>query len=568
MRARFVFVAAGLLWGCSSERLVVSPCREDADCEGGNLCEDYRCIPAEQKSCENVVDGNPILQPSPHAVSFGSIDTVEATRTIELHNLGTCTLTLFEASLTKKGSPFSCAACEPTNFPLEIFPGRHRQVEIAFKSDRVGSFDDALAILSDDREFPELKVPVHANFLGVPSLKVAPDPVDFGYVAQGRLGKKTVQITNQGTGVAPVVVESVSLEPKGDDFELVNVPSWPVTLVPVSADLRAVAAFEIHYHPRSVGKHQVELLVKTTKGEHRVTVKGDSQTPPKIAVSPQSIDLGKVPLGQTNYKPLTIVNEGGAPLHVSYSWGGPNPSTDLFATPQVVPAIAAGQYLELQVGFTATAIGPLNGLLLLSSDDPSRPSITIPVAAEGVAGPGPEVVKIDMVFDNGSDTAFDKDLRNVDMTLEHPFGYVCNKQNPSPKNWGNYGNPTWIAFGVKEEPERIVLADARQDGTYRVMLQYVEDCASLPTELLAGLLGISVELLIEVLTGGAPSPVPGSDLSKLIEKVCFSKKPSNVTLRTYVNGNLVKEKTVSLSKKGDTTYALDLVRANGTFTAQ
>ena len=36
----------------------------------------------------------------------------------------------------------------------------------------------------------------------------------------------------------------------------------------------------------------------------------------------------------------------------------------------------------------------------------------------------------------------------------------------------------------------------------------------------------------------------------------------------YVNGAIIKEKTVSLGKKGDSLYALDLVRSGGKFTAK
>ncbi|MEN9797434.1 MAG: hypothetical protein RL653_1130, partial [Pseudomonadota bacterium] len=125
-------------------------------------------------------------------------------------------------------------------------------------------------------------------------------------------------------------------------------------------------------------------------------------------------------------------------------------------------------------------------------------------------------------------------------------------------------------FAPKEEPERIVLAGAQQDGTWRVMLSYQEDCSSLPTELTAGLLGISVDALIAYLTGGASAglPVGGQDVGNLISNVCLSKKNSNATVRVYTNGALIKEKTVSLSKKGDTTYALDLVRTNGVFSTK
>ncbi|MGA9524657.1 MAG: choice-of-anchor D domain-containing protein [Myxococcaceae bacterium] len=564
-----VLLAASLSMSCDEDRLVDTPCEEDSHCPSGYLCDAFRCVPAESKSCEVVIDGNPILQPSPYAVSFGELDTPEATQRVALHNIGTCTLTLYEASLGLGAeSAFGCEACA-SGFPLEIFPGRSRELDIAFKAKAVGQVSDELVILSDDRDFPELRVPLHAKFLGVPDLRVAPNPVDFGYVAQGRQAVKAIQISNQGTGTASIVVESVTFEPSTQDFSLSLAPTEPVTLAPAESDPEAVLALQLQYHPRSTAKHQVELRVKTSKGEVRVPVSGNAETPPKLAFSPAAIDLGRVPLGQTNAKPLTLVNEGGAPLQIQYTWGGPKPSTDLFATPTVIPSIAAGQYVELQVAFTATAVGPVSGLLVLSSNDPSRPSLTIPVSAEGIPGPGPAVVKLEMTYENGSDSAFDEDLRNVDMSLEHPYGYVCNKEYPSPANWGSYGSPTWISFGAKEEPERIVLADAQQDGTYRVMLQYAEDCASLPTELAAGVLGISVDALIAYLTGGAGTGViDGGDLAEMIQNLCLDHRNTNVTVRAFVNGALINEKTVTLGKKGETTYVLDLVRSGGTFSAQ
>ncbi|MFN7134965.1 MAG: choice-of-anchor D domain-containing protein, partial [Myxococcales bacterium] len=423
------------------EKLIASSCREDSHCTNGFLCEDFQCVPAETKSCEVVIEGNPILQPQPYSVSFGELDTEESTQTLTLHNIGNCTLTLFEAALTNKdGSPFSSDLLA-AKFPVEIFPGRSRQFSVTFKGSGVGTFADDLLILSDDREFPELKVPLRATFLGVPELRVLPNPVDFGYVAQGRHARKAMQITNQGTGTAPLTVLSVTLDPKeNEDFELQPEPNEQVVLAPTKADAKAVLPFELVYHPRSNAQHESHLVVVTNKGEVRVKLSGNSETPPKLNFNPASLDLGQVPLGSTNFQALTLVNEGGAPLHVQYSWGGPRPTTDLFTVPTVIPPIAPGQYLEIQVGFTATAVGKIEGLLVLASDDPARPSVTLPVHAEGIAGAGPQVVKLEMTFDNGADGAFDKDLRNVDMSLEHPFGYVCNKQNPNPTNWGAYGN--------------------------------------------------------------------------------------------------------------------------------
>lgn len=563
-------VAAATAMGCSEEQLIAASCRDDSHCPSGNLCEDFRCIAAETKACEVVIDGNPILQPAPYAVSFGEIDTEEATQTLTIHNIGNCTLTLFEASLAGgPDSPFGCELCT-AKFPMEIFPGRKREFAVSFVGQGVGSFHDEIKVLSDDREFGTLTIPLRANFIGVPQLRIAPNPVDFGYVAQGRMEARSLQMTNQGTGTAPLTVQAISLLPADtQDFSITPELNEVVTLAPVSVDSSAVLSFDLSYHPRSNAAHKAELMVLTDRGEMRVPLSGNSETPPKLTFNPPALDLGQVPLGHTNYQSLTLVNEGGAPLKVDYTWGGPRPTTDLFTVPTAIPEIGPGEYVEIRVGFTATSVGKADGLLVLSSSDPSRPSVTLPIAAEGVAGPGPEVVKIEMTYDNGEDGAFDSDLRNVDMTLEHPYGYVCNKDMPNPTNWGNYGNPSWIAFGPKEEPERIVLADATQDGTYRVMLQYMEDCASIPTELAAGLLGISVDALIAYLTGGAGNIIiDGGKVGDIIQNVCLSRKASNATVRVHVNGKVIAEKTVSIGRKGETHYALDLVRSNGRFTAR
>lgn len=555
------------LLGCRDERLMEAACRDDSQCETGLLCEDFECVPAETKSCEVVIDGNPILQPDPYSLDFGSLETPTAEQTLRIHNIGNCTLTLFEASLSSEASPFSCELCT-SSFPIEIFPGRSKTFQVGFQAQAVGAFEEEIRILSDDREFAELRVPLRANFIGVPALRVTPNPIDFGFVAEGRGGKRTLQITNQGSGTAPLEVQSVQLLPEGSEHFSFTTPfAGPVTLAPVTTNLDAIITLEVQFHPRAALLHTAEIVVATNHGEVRVPVHGNAETPPAIQVAPESIDLGEVPLGTTNVAPVTLINGGGAPLEVAYEWGGPTPTTDLFALPAVLAKIPAGKYVELQVALTATALGPINGLLILHTNDPSRPTITIPVSGVGVAGPGGEVVKIEMTYDNGADTTWDSDLRNVDMTLEHPYGYVCNEEFPSPTNWGSYGQPSWIGFGPKREPERIVLADVTQDGNYRVMVQYREDCSSLPSAVTAGLLGISADLLLQYLTGGV-GDLDSGELADAIAQTCVNHDPSNVTVRVFVNGTVIQEKTVVLTAKGESSYVITLTRSGGTFSAQ
>ncbi|MBE2253627.1 MAG: choice-of-anchor D domain-containing protein [Myxococcus sp.] len=549
----------------------VTYCRLDVDCPSGYLCETFECVPKNAKTCENVNDGTPILQPTPHTVDFGmTTSNAPQEKKVLLSNIGNCTLTLFESNLASSDGGVGCAFCG-TTFPKEIFPGRSEEVTLAWTPGDPVPHANELRILSDDKEYPTFRLPIRAHYIGSPSLTAAPNPVNFGYVAVGRQAKRNVTLTNRGTGTAPITISAIAVDPPmNSDFEVVQPMDLPRTLRPITQDTTALFTFETRFTPRSSGAPDgggdtlSTLVLTTSEGELRVPMQGNSATPPVVAVTPMMMDLGNVRLGTTLSRPLTITNSGGAPLSVRATWGGTRPSTDLSTSPQIISSIAGGTFTELQVVVTATAEGPITGLLVLETNDPSRPTVTVPVTANGVTGPGPEVVKLEMTYDNGSDSAFDNDVRDVDMTLEHPFGYVCNERTPAPMNWGTYGNPTWLAFAPKEEPERIVLADARTDGTYRVMVSYQADCKSLPSALLAGILGISIDVLVDILTGGAV-PIPGQDIGRLIEQVCINRSSSAVNVKVYVNGTLISEKNTTLGRKGDTAYILNLVRANGVF---
>lgn len=551
--------------GCQKDKVVAANCRADDDCQAGNLCENYECVPREAKACDIVIEGNPILQPSPHTVDFGVVDSQAALlQSVTLHNIGNCTLTLFEATLADKGAGFTCDLCD-TTFPKEVWPGRSLEIQLSYTPGMVRESITELTLLSDDKEYPTLRVPIKANYIGTPQLVASPNPVDFGYTAQNTLLRRSVQLSNQGTGTAPITITNVALSPSDTmDFTLVPLTTLPRTLAPVSVDRTAVQVMEVRYTPRTTADHTADLVVTTTKGTFTVPLTGTSSSAPAVTVTPAMIDLGDVTLGTSTFRTLTIVNGGGAPLNVRPTWGGMMFTTDFSTNPQVVPDVLPSQYVEVQVLVTATREGVLQAILNLETNDPVRPTVSIPVTARGVLGGGAEVVKLEMTFDNGADNAFDNDVRNVDMTLEHPFGYVCNKQTPNPTNWGNHGNASWLAFAPKEEPERIILADSRQDGTYRVMVSYQNDCASLPTQLLAGILGISVEVLVGYFSGGA-IPIPGSDIGDLIQSICLDKSGSAVTVKVFVNGMLISEKNATLGRKGDSTYVLDLVRQNSTF---
>jgi hypothetical protein len=558
-------------WGCEDEttpQIFIARCVDDRSCGEGEVCIDGECIPRDALSCTAIDGGAAILQPGPPLIEFGHVGNGTSERPLVLRNIGDCTLTVFEAYFeTEDQTVFMCPFCSPDRFPIDLFPFRQHELKVFFTPQEVGSYEDALILLSDDTEFPEIKIPVRARFDGLPEPVAVPESLDFDYAPVGRTLSKTVEIQNRGTGSAPLIISRIEIEtstPTAFSFEPELLET--LTLPPVSMDRSANHVLNVRYHPKEIESHVADLVAHTNAGALRIPLLGSSQTPASISVSPERIEFGPVPIGQTTALPLTIVNEGGTPLHVTFRWGGVGLSTDLSALPQVVAPIAPGSYTELQVLVTATSPTPITGLLLLETNDPAHPTVTVPVSADGQDVIGAQVIKIDMNFENGEDSFFDDDFRNVDMTFENPFGLICNKQNASPANWGAFGNPSWIAFGPKEEPERIVLPDAMQDGTYRVALSYYEDCSSVPSGLVASILGISVEALIAYLSGGTV-PIDGGDVADVIADLCLDHSSSAATITVFVNGQIIAERPVTLGRKGDFVYAVDLVRTNGTWTA-
>lgn len=569
--------------GCHDKgsALFIARCTVDDDCAAGKLCQAGACVPDDTVSCTMVQGGKAILQPNPPQIDFGSVSAETASRALDLKNIGSCTLTIFDAHFKgAAASPFACPACGAGVFPLELFPFRTRTLPVLFSPRGIGDASDTLVLSSDDADYPELDIPIRARFDGQPVVVASPPALDFGYVPAGARASQTVQISNHGSGDAPLQILAVTLDATATSaFSFAPALTAPVAVVPLSRDPKAGYAVNVRYAPIpaatpsatgiAAGPDRAALVVQTSAAGAplRIPLSGSSAQPPRISISPPMVQFGSVPMGRATTQMLTIVNMGGAPLEVQYAWGGAGFTTDFGATPGAVPRIAPGDYGQLQLQVTPTAVGDLASILVVKSNDPMQPTAAIPVSATGAAVAGAQVVKIDLSYDQGSDAALSQDIRSIDVTLEDPDGLVCNAQSQTPKTWGVYGNPTWLSFGPKGDPKRIVLPDSTQDGTYRVSLSYTEDCSALPTGLLASLLGVSGDVLIAYLTGGAVSVDPGT-ISKAIDQTCLKHDGAAATVSISVNGQVVSEKPVRLGKKGDAVRAAEIVRTNGQYTVR
>ena len=549
--------------------LVVARCAADAECGPGFICELGMCAEKSSVSCMSIEGGMAIAQASPPVIDFGKVGLATRFAPVTLRNLGNCTLTVFALDFEgADAAAFECPKCADGLLPIELFPFREQEVELSFTASRPGRFSTELHILSDDPAVPTLRVPVRAEFEGTPEPKLLPAMVDFGYLRQGDRDTQTILVSNHGTGTARLHVTSVALDPPLRAFTLSTSAMPPHPLSPVGAVPTDVFEIGVEYFPRDAADHATELVVVTDQrnGTFRVPIRGTSKTPPRFSVSPMAVAFGDIPLGETRTRTLTIVNQGGSPLELLHRFAATGLNTDFALNPRVIPPIAPGAFVELEVFATPTSRQEIRSLLVFETNDPDRPTTSIMVSATGTDVPALEVVKVEMAFDNSDDSFFGDDLRDVDLTVENPIGQICNEQFAAPMNWGSYGTPQWFAFGRTKEPERIIIPDARVDGTYRVLVQYAEDCASVPTRLVASVLGISISALLGYLTSGAVILDP-AQLSEVISMLCLDHDSTQAAITVWVNGRVIGERAVPLGRKGDIAYGLDIVRRNGSASA-
>ena len=101
---------------------------------------------------------------------------------------------------------------------------------------------------------------------------------------------------------------------------------------------------------------------------------------PHISVSPNSVDFGSVKVGKSLKKTLKIVNNGTGDLSVSI---GGLTGTDFSVTSSGPLAVKAGKSYNLNVTFKPSSSGTEPATLSLNSNDPSTPTVDIPLNGTG-----------------------------------------------------------------------------------------------------------------------------------------------------------------------------------------
>jgi Abnormal spindle-like microcephaly-assoc'd, ASPM-SPD-2-Hydin len=331
-------------------------------------------------------------------LSFGTVARgTSTTREIALQNTGNGTLDILGAYLGSGSS--SALHLSPTSpFHSSLQPGDTALFDVTASplggSTTTGPITGSLVIDTNDTVPNDTGAPTNAQLtatntlpvtatIGLPNVTVS-GSLDFGTVPRGTSATRTVVVQNIGT--ADLKVTNITIA--GDPTYSIS-PTSPTTgTLPPGGSLVAEVKFAPPTSATNGGPLTAQLTVSTD----------DPSTPtvfvpatgivglPKAVVTPPALDFSTVCPGASIDRDLTVTNTGTAPLTInSITIGGGSSAGLSVLSPPVLPVILpAGAHLAFTVRFTPTGPmgGPLSGTVLVNTDDPAGPIVSVPITGQ------------------------------------------------------------------------------------------------------------------------------------------------------------------------------------------
>ena len=334
----------------------------------------------------------PSLSVTPASLSFGAVrvGTTSPALPLTFKNTGGGTLTV--SNLTApNGFQLSSTA------PLSLAAGATASRNVTFSPGAETAFTGSIAMTSSDPTHPAMQVPVSGTG-ALPHITVSPaGPLDLGSVAICQSAQAGVTIGNTG-GIA-LTVSAVSVTGAGFSAS-------PASLVVAPGGTQHVT---VTFTPTVTGPAAGTLIIVSDDQPNQtvtraLTATGLPELPPTIAVTPDPLDLGAVPVNFFAGRRLTVSNTGPCQdLNVTVSSAGTpflvtvgDPTSVPPAVTPVSATIPAGQQVRFAVLFAPASAGPAAGTVTVTSNAANAPSIQVLVSGTGV---NPSPTSIELVLD-------------------------------------------------------------------------------------------------------------------------------------------------------------------------
>ncbi len=208
------------------------------------------------------------------------------------------------------------------------------------------------------------------------AFQLRPASVNFGQVAVGKQATQVVSMSNTGNTILNITQVKLS----NAQFSVLGVPT------PMALAVGQTGTFIVAVNPTSAGTLTGTLTAQGDGGSSPVSVSLSAMavsSQPQLSLSPANINFGSVSTGLRATSNLVLTNSGATNLTISLlTLIGADFTINGITTPTTIPA---GQSTEVVVTFSPTAAGSATGSLTITSNDPTNPTLTVPLNGSGTA---------------------------------------------------------------------------------------------------------------------------------------------------------------------------------------
>ncbi|MCC7386486.1 MAG: choice-of-anchor D domain-containing protein [Deltaproteobacteria bacterium] len=338
-------------------------------------------IPVKARGVEPALIANPAL------IDFGRVVIGRtASATVTLTNQSDRSVEVVRATLETGTS----AEFAPNVARTMLAPGATLELTARYTPVDLG-LDEGRVVVIDSSARPE-SLGIRVRGTGVDAdIQIEPARLEFSGLYVGQEQTKPFVIRNIGDRahlVTEIAFASTSSSGAGELSLLAGT-------LPLNLDPGAAQTVDVRYRPVDAAADSDRVRVASTglsaPGFVEVVGNADLAPAPVIEVTPATLDFGSVEVGMSRPLIVRIVNIGTADLIITRVEVSPA-GAPYTLTNQPMPSevFAPRDSRDVTVTYAPPAVGPTAAAsVVISSSDPARPTVTVPLTGEGTTGAVP-----------------------------------------------------------------------------------------------------------------------------------------------------------------------------------
>ena len=285
-------------------------------------------------------------------LDFGTVEVGQRlTRRVTVLNQGQAEL--YVENVAIEGAAFTLGVGDSS---ATIAPAGRLDLSVAFEPQSEGDRSGGLRLYTSDPQATEVAIPLEGRGqISPPRIEIINGDIDFGSVPIGGTARGHLLLWNKGG--QPGVVEVAVAADEGVEFGL----EQHSVLVQPKASVQVALSFS----PKESGLRQAILQVEAEAERQTVRLQGVGQF---FALSPATVDFGRVAVGESSSRVVEIANVGNADFEIHQLRSTSSEftvHTSIDADSKFLLAAHSQRTLPLHVAFSPSARGAISGTLRL-----------------------------------------------------------------------------------------------------------------------------------------------------------------------------------------------------------